>query len=808
MAEFKLLRKTLLLFVFLNICYFIKVYHFKDDNKFNKILVKEESVYSPYSEDKIIINFKKDYSTLNTRQKVIYLLNQVAANKNDQYWLANTTMENPSISLNPKDFLPPVNENEMTWQNNPLLYYEPRFTIAVILDELKHQLQTHNPDNTKENDHLIQIPFSWSDWVDLTDLNGELLKPVEERKRCKWLQKNANKETKYPDFCKDLVSLTDEEVEEIGLTREEMPGYVVKTSPMNKAPHKEVLMQGKSYLLSQQENPLTIVFLTSNGTYEAQITGKRQKLVQTDLFKNYLTRRNIDPTKRGNIPNVDLNPQKVFQDLLSTVPPRPLNPKDDTYDVSKVTQHKEDTSVSRQIHIDPSAFHYGQEDIDRQIAQYEKRITALQDAITNEIKYEPSILEHHRLDRHELNHYNGLKYCNSFTPKDEPTYYKLATLRKTKENLDSGWHYEWRFFNGGMRHLKDETWTYPQLEVREQIILDRLLRNWFKFAESKGIISWIAHGPLLSWYWDGLMFPFDIDIDLQMPSSELNRLASKHNMTLVIEDLNEGYGKYLIDCSTFIHHRNVAGRDNHIDARFIDIDTGTYIDITGIGINDEKPPSFYDEYISSKKENNEPVELYMDRRKHWLNYEKINPLRYSMLGGVPVFIPNDIMAMLNNEYSRGTKSFYYEGYYYVPQVRLWLQEKRILPLFSPEEYEAPTEDARQANIINLIKTMTLEDKVELLEQNQDILVEYYLTQKYTGFHEIERRLMMDDSMQKSILNLDDSNEYKHLTAKFELGEPVRKSLFDFLYYGRFKYMPAPPRIEQELDETSDAQKTA
>ena len=222
----------------------------------------------------------------------------------------------------------------------------------------------------------------------------------------------------------------------------------------------------------------------------------------------------------------------------------------------------------------------------------------------------------------------------------EPTYYKLATL-KNQYNLDSGWHYEWRFFNGAMRYLKDETWSYEQMEVREQIILDRLLRNWFKFAEAKGIVSWIAHGPLLSWYWDGLMFPFDIDIDLQMPSSELNRLAANYNMTLVIEDLNEGYGKYLIDCSTFIHHRNVAGRDNHIDARFIDVDTGTYIDITGMGLNDENHLRNMT-IILMKTEANESVELYMDRRKHWLNYEKINPLRYSMLGGVPVFVPNDI----------------------------------------------------------------------------------------------------------------------------------------------------------------------
>ena len=33
------------------------------------------------------------------------------------------------------------------------------------------------------------------------------------------------------------------------------------------------------------------------------------------------------------------------------------------------------------------------------------------------------------------------------------------------------------------------------------------------------------HGPLLSWYWNGLLFPYDNDIDIQMPIDELVNLA-------------------------------------------------------------------------------------------------------------------------------------------------------------------------------------------------------------------------------------------------------------------------------------------
>lgn len=788
MADFRQFRNIFFVVLFFNLCYFLKIYR---NNKIqNEILNFRHSYYNYYNDDQISIGYLKEEDSLPEEQELLRLLHKVKRNENNTYWLANATMEYPSIMLNALDFLPPP-ENEpqsITWYNNPKLYYEPRLTLAVYLDELKHQLKLHNPDNSKTKDHMIKLPFSWSDWVDLTMLNNEIMKPISLRNNCEWLQKEANKRTRFPDFCKDLVDLSDEEIDEIGLSRDQLPGFIVKSSPMNKAPHMEVMLQGKSYLYTQQENPLTLVFLTSNGTYEAQLTEKREKLLQTDLFHRFLKRRKIDCKQAHGVVPVEFNPQSEFRKLLHAIPPRPLDPKDDLHGISKIVSNKGNRNILRQLNLDPSTFHYTQQNVEQQIASYETRLSKIEKVITDELNYDLNVLETNRLTRHELNHYRGLKYANSFSVDVEPTYYKLATLKKNQYNLDSGWHYEWRFFNGAMRYLKDETWSYEQMEVREQIILDRLLRNWFKFAEAKGIVSWIAHGPLLSWYWGGLMFPFDIDIDLQMPSSELNRLAVNYNMTLVIEDLNEGYGKYLIDCSTFIHHRNVAGRDNHIDARFIDVDTGTYIDITGMGLNDEKPPPQYDNYINEKTEANESVELYMDRRKHWLNYEKINPLRYSMLGGVPVFVPNDIMSMLNHEYPRGTKSHYYDGYYYVPLLRLWLQESKILTAFKPEQYEAVTDEARQENILELIKNLRHEDAFQLLTLSNDILIEYYLTQKYTGLHVREKQLMMDEASERLILDLEHNEQYNSLTSNFYIGPPLRKCLFDFEYYGRFKHM--------------------
>ena len=127
----------------------------------NEILNFRHSYYNYYNDDQISIGYLKEEDSLPEEQELLQLLHKVKRNENNTYWLANATMEYPSIMLNALDFLPPP-ENEpqyITWYNNPKLYYEPRLTLAVYLDELKHQLKLHNPGNSKTKDHMIKLPF-------------------------------------------------------------------------------------------------------------------------------------------------------------------------------------------------------------------------------------------------------------------------------------------------------------------------------------------------------------------------------------------------------------------------------------------------------------------------------------------------------------------------------------------------------------------------------------------------------------------------------------------------------------------------
>lgn len=783
MINTKFVKITFLIVLLANVVFFTK-YYSKQEARLHEQAIQHVASINYHTDDEVKVPDDKMYGELESNQKISHLLDQVKNDK-ERFWLANTEISEPDLKINLKEFLTPE-EGETNYVNKPVLFYDPRFTLSVYLNEIKSQLQSKNPKNEKSKDHLVSVPFAWSDWVDLTMLNEELEKEESERLDCSWLQSDINKPTKHPEFCKNTKDLTNDDLREIGLpSRAFLPGFAVKSSPMNKAPPKQVMMQGKAHLLAYQENPLSIIFLTKNGTYEAQVSGKK-RILHSDMFEHFLERKQINANHLDDIEDqtLNLNPVDEFQDLQSTVKPRPLDLNDDMYKMFSITRQK-NKNASREIYLDTEAFNYNQEQVDAQIEEYESRLNLLEDLMTNELRYDPQQIESNMLNRHEMNHYKGLKYSNSIAPLDEPTYYKLATLKKDKQNQDAGWHYEWRFFNGALRYLK-EGYTMKQLEIREQIILDRLLRNWFRFAEEKGIISWIAHGPLLSWYWDGLMFPFDIDIDIQMPSAELNRLSQNYNMTLVVEDISEGYGKYLIDCASFLHHRDKGAKDNVIDARFIDVDSGTYIDITGLGKNNEKPPAEYDTYIRNRQAAGEEIQLYMDRRKHWLNFEKINPLRYSMISGVPAYVPNDIMVMLNYEYDAGTTAYYFEGYYYVPQVRLWLKEDQLTFLFDQSKFK----DGDKVNpdkLVALIRKMTIDHKVKLLESSDDILIEYYLTQKYTAYHEIEKRLMLDPSLQNSILDLKDKTEYHQLTSKFHMGKPLRKCLFDYEYIERKKH---------------------
>ena len=91
------------------------------------------------------------------------------------------------------------------------------------------------------------------------------------------------------------------------------------------------------------------------------------------------------------------------------------------------------------------------------------------------------------------------------------------------------------------------------------------------------------HGIGMVWHsWDN-------DIDVQVPIMDLHKLSLQFNQTIVVEDPEDGFGRYFLDIGSFITLREKGNGNNNIDARFIDIDTGLYIDITALALSIVKP---------------------------------------------------------------------------------------------------------------------------------------------------------------------------------------------------------------------------
>ncbi|ODV95098.1 hypothetical protein PACTADRAFT_50920 [Pachysolen tannophilus NRRL Y-2460] len=169
---------------------------------------------------------------------------------------------------------------------------------------------------------------------------------------------------------------------------------------------------------------------------------------------------------------------------------------------------------------------------------------------------------------------------------EEPTHYGTPSVKG--QSLD---HYDWRFFNNYT--FKDNN------KVVHTAVLHRLARTWFRLCQQFDIPTWLNHGPLIGWYWNGMSLPYDYDLDLQMPIQSLHKVAKFLNNTLIYDFTNEpdyvndelkidnkaelGTAAYYIDINpTYFDRNGVRSDKNNIDARLIDTETGLYIDITAI----------------------------------------------------------------------------------------------------------------------------------------------------------------------------------------------------------------------------------
>lgn len=300
--------------------------------------------------------------------------------------------------------------------------------------------------------------------------------------------------------------------------------------------------------------------------------------------------------------------------------------------------------------------------------------------------------------KHTSLDYKFLTKIKAIDLNNPPKYFHEAIL-STKRH--SGSHYDWRFFNKAMIN-----------DYERQLILHQLTKAWLTFCQSAGIKSWLMHGTLLGYYFNGMNMPFDNDLDVVMTMDSLVRLAKLYNQTLVVDASKRhnqhevlGSNAYLIDVNPQFLERTKGNGGNTIDARFIDIHSGLYIDITGIArtidhknFNKRQLANFQKEFnqmldldylnkieittINQARYNAEldnilrtlidNKEVFNCKNNHFYTLDELSPLKEVYFEGLKAYAPHNIELIMKREYNKGLYKYKFKNYIFRKQLRLWV----------------------------------------------------------------------------------------------------------------------------------------
>lgn len=211
-------------------------------------------------------------------------------------------------------------------------------------------------------------------------------------------------------------------------------------------------------------------------------------------------------------------------------------------------------------------------------------------------------------------------------------------------------HYDARYF-------KEQV---PYSEHR--FVLRDLIRSYLTVLHGYGVETWLAHGTLLGWWWNGRIMPWDYDLDVQVSNNTLQWLADNLNRTEHVYNATSITGDE-VTTKTFIldinpHQGEISRGDgmNIIDARWIDTSNGMFIDITGVREREIERPG-----------------VWSCKNNHRYNSQDLWPMRISEFEGVKARVPYNFEKILIEEY--GTRSLTTEewaGHRWDHDIKEWV----------------------------------------------------------------------------------------------------------------------------------------
>ncbi|KAK5780905.1 hypothetical protein RI543_002032 [Arxiozyma heterogenica] len=525
-------------------------------------------------------------------------------------------------------------------------YYnsDPRLIWSVYMDYIINNYPQHNQKNIAYN---WKFPFSWYDWIDMHDLN-KLISLNETRLTCEFLFEGS--------FYKDTLLKIENEVGETlfdnGRSKYDQDGWYVYakqygdndilgklkdyctylvdkpkfstglniTKQDPKCRPEVFQLQNRNYVYSSLKPPLSLSVTALNGkTYQFYFdqNGPRQNMIESNLLQDFI-KNNLDLPSLNNTQNLlDYN-DLVFNHF------------------EKFNNFLENYNISKNFVVN--------------VKETDSNLINLEELILDEADFEfdpiAKIKELEAIPEEEMtphfkNYLDSLRTSITYAPEFSPKYFQESG--DIQDYYGIGYHRDSRFFNV-------DSFLFDKQEYANR--LNSMIRTFQKFTLSNGIISWLSHGTLYGYMFNGETFPWDEDFDLQLPIKHLNYLAQYFNQSIILQDPREGNGRYLIDVSSSITVRTKGNGNNNIDARFIDLDSGLYIDLTGLSVSsifaNVKVRGYMQEQLK---------ELHLHTNNSVLQVpEDSNAKNSDYLGLMDIYQLHDYVHKNNKEFSESDRS--------------------------------------------------------------------------------------------------------------------------------------------------------
>ncbi|SCU99245.1 LADA_0H18492g1_1 [Lachancea dasiensis] len=608
--------------------------------------------------------------------------------------------------------------------------YDPRVATSVYFDEILHRVHeqgevpflTHETTgNTYPSLENIGIPFNWYDWTDSQIISGFIDLPQSEKPQCKDVVRkyfDAEKVIKYErkfgyklfeeDRVKGLVAskfhssanlkgnipkvppqdYCDEDTRNVLL-----PGFRSR-APLNFSRPELYALQARVALFAYTKSPNSITFLNRNGSAiqlpvqnhePVNKEGLPQHVIFNGLLENYL-QRNVESYPQIPDSEIEFDNVQKFHELKEAIFSRELDQTASSTTSSEVPQKSADFKASPDM---PYFIEMSEQDFEFDAKAKIKELEQLKTRSRHQQLYLESLQNSINTPHMKLGKY----------------FHEAAHVA---DYIHLGHHFDARFFRG----------ILERSEMRTR--LDAIVRAYLNFVHSNGLSSWLSHGTLYGWLYNGMAFPWDGDHDMQMPIVHLNILAERFNQTLIVEDPEVGNGRFFLDVTDSITSRIHGNGNNNIDARFIDVDSGLYVDITGLSVSSaehherykplveelaksdkdkENVPFFKDPNIvdgvtgpaagkeksdadkvgEDRYNTNKRIKVYNCRNHHFNHLSELSPLRLTFFHGAKAYVPHQSVELLKHEYHVPEEYSYieYSGKVFVPELRVWMDTSTL-----------------------------------------------------------------------------------------------------------------------------------